>query len=76
LNNELAQQELLKKKKNNEILEKLFENELKPIEFADELNYYKIQVCSICLYNLSDADVSKLSCNHIFHSECLFRLVI
>jgi hypothetical protein len=70
INYELTQQELLKKK-NNEILTKLFESELKPIEYADELNYYKIQVCSICLDNLSGAHVSKLSCNHIFHSECL-----
>jgi hypothetical protein len=57
--------------KNTEMLNKLFENELKPQDYDDNINDYKIQVCSICIENLASDKVSKLFCKHIFHTNCL-----
>jgi hypothetical protein len=63
-------QDLLKSK-NIEIIQKLFENEFKGREYTDELNDYKIFVCSICLDTLVGSLVSKLDCKHVFHTHCL-----
>jgi hypothetical protein len=57
--------------KNTEVLNRLFEADLGPQDYNDDLNDYKVQVCSICLENLTNDKVSRLSCKHIFHTSCL-----
>jgi hypothetical protein len=57
--------------KNNMILMNLFENELGPQDLKEDINYYKIQTCSICLEGLANEKVSTLACKHIFHTTCL-----
>jgi hypothetical protein len=59
------------REKNAGILQRLFDNELKGRDYSEDLNEYKIYVCSICLDNLANSQISKLECKHIFHTHCL-----
>jgi hypothetical protein len=64
------QQDIVRER-NNEIIQKLFEEDLKPAEYTEELNHFKVPVCSICLEALIGTTVSSLGCKHLFHSICL-----
>lgn len=57
--------------KNNEILKKMLETDLKPIKYSEGINHYHTN-CTVCLEDFtSDCQVIFLFCKHIFHFNCL-----
>jgi hypothetical protein len=72
LNNENANRQEELKKINKDILNNMFENELKPFLYRATLNDFNIPSCTVCLEEFNDeSDVVKLVCKHIFHFSCL-----
>jgi hypothetical protein len=60
------------KHQNKDLLNALFQNDLKPCKYTSELNEYNLPKCTICLEPFSpNTEVIKLYCKHIFHFNCL-----
>jgi hypothetical protein len=59
------------RRKNQEILNKLFQTVLKPVKYTESLNKYG-SACTICLDEFSQtSEVTSLECGHLFHHTCL-----
>jgi hypothetical protein len=60
------------KQQNKQLLDGLFQNELKPIKYNKRINEFKAPNCTVCLevFN-SNNEIVKLNCKHLFHFHCL-----
>ena len=59
------------RKINQETLNKLLENDLKPMKYNEQINHFHTN-CTICLEEFnSSMEVIFLFCKHIFHFKCL-----
>ena len=60
-------------KKNKELIQKLFEGNLKGKIFDQKIKAIGCETCTICIEELKigESIVSITPCNHIFHFECL-----
>ena len=76
IQNEISQQEELKRKQREEKINKLFETILIPKEFNESDISNDFTQCSICIEKFVDKSLICITpCKHIFHYECLSKFI-